>query len=681
MSDIETTQNNLFMNSTAVISARTEATSYEATNLSRHELFPGWRSADKALNFVGNNFAFVADDADFDFEGDFTFETLVNITSLDTEGIATQIYNKGDSIQIAQEDDTLRLTLWNSAAAWIHEWTIPDTGWYIFKFVFDVSVPEVSLFVNRVDLSGELASSGTAFDADDPIDTNAIRVTIGATDEGIDIFTGQTAYAGIAPAEYDNTAYLDPALTAAYWPFDSDDLTDISGNGHTLTSSISLELNGTDEYASLATHVDFDVTTAFTFESLFTISSLATARTLYDKRSGTDGMSVTVVTSGLIRVRIDNSATTDAIIDSAAATIVTDTWYRLKIVYDGTGPTLTAYLNGASLTMNVASGTLPAAVGTTGNSLYIGADGGAAAFLAGKTAFSGISGIAFDNGTYLLPSNSAGYWNWDAGDLVDISSGGAGGHTLTGTGLAAGNFVDDIASGNFVDTTAYHFLGLEFTGNQNPTAVIVDSRHNLTGSATVKLYRGDWHSTTIDPTLVATLTAAADTVIIDRAVSGSNDTFWFLEIHDPDNPDGFLALPYVYLGSMDTYEQDFSFNPSPRLSESRAVTSNTNAIGNLRTYVLSNQIHSGSGEIKFTAATDLATLQSLATSAGQGEPFFLVWDKSIEARELTHTWLVYWLNASEFSRSMATMNKDASNPATWNIPFNFRELAEESSDE
>ena len=682
------------MNSTATISARTEAVSYEASNLSRHELFPGWRSADKALDLTGHEFVHTADHADLDIAGDFSLEFLVYIPSLDTESIATAIYDKGNSIRATQNDAEFELILYNSTASWTHSWTISAIGWYRVKWVFDVSAAIVTLYVNGTGETGNLSSAGTAFDPADAIDTNADRVTIGATDDpaiaasivGINIFTGKLAYLGIAPAEYDNSAYLDPALSNAYWNFDSDDLTDSSGLGssHTLTSSISLDLNGTDEYATHADNADFDITGDLTTEIIVTPDTVSGNQTLIGKGAGTGANNSYFLrlTNDEIDFRGSGDGSTLWSLTTTAANLVAGTPYIIKAAYDASAFEVSFFVNGAEIARgNNGTQTNCTLGGTVTNSLFsgtgllsVGATQTGVNLFDGEIAFVGIKAAEEDNGAYLVPSTTAGYWNWDAGDLTDSSGNN---HTLTGVGLAAGNFVDDIASGDFVDSTAYHFLGLEFTGNQNPTAAIVAAQHNLTGSATIKLWRGDWHSTTTDPTLVATLTAAADTVIIDRAVSGSNDTFWFLEIHDPDNPDGFLALPYVYLGSVDTFTVDFIMTPAPTLSEPRAAIFNTNAIGNLRTYVLSNQIHSGAGTLKFTNAADLVTLQSLAASAGQGEPFFLVWDKSTPARALDSTWLVYWINAAEFPRSMMVMGTPTTD-ATWNIPFTFRELAEES---
>ncbi len=233
---------NLLLESDTVLSANAESLIYPVSNLGygKNQVLDIFRTADGALELNGTDeYAWVLDHNDFDIVGDFTLEGLINITTLDTNGIIVRIYDKSTSIYTAQIDNELRLSLFGSVHSGSKLWTIPAIGWYRFKWAYDVATAVVTLHINGTGETGNLSSSG-GLDPGEAIGTNSSRVTIGARSTGTNIFTGKIAYIGIAPAKYDNGAYLDPLTCAGYWSMDSGldengKIPDVSGNAHALT--------------------------------------------------------------------------------------------------------------------------------------------------------------------------------------------------------------------------------------------------------------------------------------------------------------------------------------------------------------------------------------------------------------------------------------------------------------
>lgn len=213
------------------ITARTEADSYEATNLTEHNLFPGWRSCDRALALNGTNeYAYVADHADFDITGDFTAEALVKLK--DISGVKYIIHkwssNLGYIFFIIGGELFLQL---DTGSATSTDANLVAGVWYRLKAVYDASASTVTMYKDGVALSVTPTSVPSSITA------NAIRLTVGTNNTAASgFFGGEISYAGIDNAEHDHGGYLDPSLCAGYWGF-SDDLTDSSGNSHTLTGS------------------------------------------------------------------------------------------------------------------------------------------------------------------------------------------------------------------------------------------------------------------------------------------------------------------------------------------------------------------------------------------------------------------------------------------------------------
>ena len=619
--------------STTAVTARTSDAVFGVGNLRKNQLNPPWRSGDRALVCDGVSFAYVADDADFDIVGDFTLEGLINITTLDTSGIITRIYDKGTSIYTAQIDNELRLSLFGSVHSGSKLWTIPAIGWYRFKWAYDVATAVVTLHINGTGETGNLSSTGD-LDPGEAIGTNSDRVTIGARPTGTHIFTGKIAYIGIAPAKYDNGAYLDPALCAGYWPFDSSDLTDSSGNGHTLTSSIGLSLNGTDEFASHADDAHFDLAGDFTFEAMVDTAVAGGTRYILSKHLAYHFR--TNFAASQFDVLLYNSGVswTHSWAYPAAGT------YRIKWVYDVSAAIMTLYVNGVDETSNLIGSGTPFdpgdAIDTNTNTLYVGVFNAASGFFDSTIHAVGFKSAEEDNGAYLVPSTTNAYWDWNAGDLTDSSGNG---HTLTGTGLESSNFVDDVS---FEATTAYQWLAAELVAAAQPTLLFIPKTHNISTGAEIILYSGDWHATGVTNPVKHgdTISVTAGQAVV-HSLSAAPDasTFWWIEIHDPDNTAEYIEVPYVFIGEHNSTIRSFLRGYSH--GDFAIGTTVADSAGGFTSYPLTDRLWRKA--ITFRALpADKVILEAVLDEAYRGRPFVFCEDIDNEA---TQTRLVYWRDA------------------------------------
>ena len=135
-----------------------------------------------------------------------------------------------------------------------------------------------------------------------------------------------------------------------------------------------------------------------------------------------------------------------------------------------------------------------------------------------------------------------------------------------------------------------------------------------------------------------------------ESMSGSANHYWWLEIHDPDNPDGYIEIPYVYLGSKTDLNRGFF--SGYRHSERRHGSMLTDSVGGYTAYVRSEELWEADFRLR-ALPDDLATLQSLASVAGHGRPFVFSEDGSAAKARL-----VYWADAMapSYTHNIDTQN-------------------------
>ncbi len=251
-----------FVTEIGTVTARTEAddpaglvTVFDATNLERTRLLPQYRTNDMAVDLDGaNDYAWVADHADFDITGDLTIECLFNADSIvGNQTFLGKFDPVGNGYILRLAGDEIEFVIHNAATTDANITTnaanlIIDT-WYRVKAVYDASDQLVTIYIN-----GLLEASTVVGVVPAAIGLNNIRVTIGARQNNIDKFDGEIGFIGIDNAEHDNGGYLDPSGCAGYWPMDTafagGVIADVSGNDHDLTG---VSLDDTD-FDFITTH-------------------------------------------------------------------------------------------------------------------------------------------------------------------------------------------------------------------------------------------------------------------------------------------------------------------------------------------------------------------------------------------------------------------------------------------
>ena len=230
-----------------------------------------------------------------------------------------------------------------------------------------------------------------------------------------------------------------------------------------------------------------------------------------------------------------------------------------------------------------------------------------------------LDGTESDNGGYLYPATCDAYYNFDNSDGTDSSGNG---RTLTAVSLS---------SGDYSNCTAYNWVTYTLPATQNPTFLFIDRRHNLTSTATVRLLRGDLGSAYNSVSYISSITAGQPVV---SRFSSTTTNKWWLEINDPDNTDGYIEIPFAYLGSNTSmerahlrgYDHD-EFMPGNQQSD---------VLGNPDGYIRGGQVWGKS--LTFRAnATDFSTLQSVRDETGRNRPVAFCEDVD---NEDTETWLV-----------------------------------------
>ena len=329
----------------------------------------------------------------------------------------------------------------------------------------------------------------------------------------------------------------------------------------------------------------------------------------------------------LVILLSSNGSATAATVTFAGVLAVA--WHRYKLVYDASAQEVALYVDGiesgratvdAGTGTASVSGTIPTSIYDSTAKLSIGASavGAGGTFWAGSMGFVGLDGTESDNGGYLYPATCDAYYNFDNSDGTDSSGNG---RTLTEVSLD---------SGDYSNCTAYNWLGFTLPATQDPTFLFLDRRHNITSTGTVRLLRDDWFSTYDS---VSSITATAGQPVVKR-LSSTTETQWWLEINDPDNSDGYIEIPHVWLGSYTSMERahlrGYDHN------EFMPGNPQADVLGNPAGYIRGGQVWDKGLTFRCNA-TDFSTMQSVWDEAGRHRP--VVFCEDVD-NEDTQTWLV-----------------------------------------
>jgi len=214
---------------------------------------------------------------------------------------------------------------------------------------------------------------------------------------------------------------------------------------------------------------------------------------------------------------------------------------RFDINYYTTTQSLVLYIDGIESgratvtnvtgTANIV-GTVPSSLFNGNTRLTIGADHTSADSWTGRLGLVGLRWASQDNGAWVQPSACIAYYDFDNSDGSDSSGNG---RDLTPVNMA---------SGDYENYTGYQWIGFGLSGF-NPTCLFIDRRHNLSTGATVRVLEGSWFSAYSSLAYESSVTAGQPIVL---TFSGAGSVYRWLEIHDPNNTDGYIEIPHVWLG-------------------------------------------------------------------------------------------------------------------------------------
>ena len=423
------------------------------------------------------------------------------------------------------------------------------------------------------------------------------------------------------------------------------------------TDDMAVTLDGANDYAWVADHADFDITGDLTIDFLITPVTDNTGGGfdfILHKLDGASGYALTQI-NGQLRLYFNGLINFSRITDLFILT--PGTAIRGKVVYDATVPEVTWYVDGI-LEPATVGGVIPGAIVANNVRLTLGADAVGGNHWGGKVHFLGIDSDEHDNGGYLDPSICAGYWDMDTafagGVIADVSGND---HDLTGVSIDDTNF-------DFITTHAW--VGFLLSTTSVPTALVIDRRHNLTSSATVRLLKGDWFSSYV---IVDTVTAVAGEAIVLRDPTWvATDTQWWIEVHDPTNGADFISLPYMWLGRHHEFE-DTSIGEELSFGSPRTNTPIPTSLGNLATLVKSDPYRVIAGILPDLTGADLTAIEDAIDAALEGKPLLFGYDTDDEGE---HTRIMYWLNALELRGLLKAKTPLAA--AHWRRSMTLQEL-------
>ena len=385
-------------------------------------------------------------------------------------------------------------------------------------------------------------------------------------------------------------------------------------------------LDGVEDYFWIADAAWNSYTGDFHFEWLCkpaTIDTSSTEDLIIDKWgvAGQRAFSVRQVNDDLLILLSSNGTDTAALIAFAAVFAVQ--WDRFDLDYDASAAELALYVNGVESgrataasgtgTATVISGSVPTSLHGSNTRLTIGSNyDGSLNFWAGSLGFVALDNAENDDGGYLYPTTCDAYYNFDSSSGADSSGNG---RTLTAVSLS---------SGDYTNCTAYMFIMFTLPATQNPTFLFLDRRHNLTSTATVRLLRGDRGAAYDSVSYISSITAGQPVV---SRFSSTTTNKWWLEINDPDNSDGYLEIPYVYLGSYTSMERAHLRGYSHE--EPQPGNPDSDSFGNLTGHIIGGQVWAA--DLKFRCnSTDFSTMQSVWDECARYRPVVFCEDMDYE---------------------------------------------------
>jgi len=311
------------------------------------------------------------------------------------------------------------------------------------------------------------------------------------------------------------------------------------------SNSKCVSLDGATEYFWIADDAWNSYTGDFCFEFLLSPSTVDTsgANKYIINKWGAAGQKAYAVMQhdASIWVILSSDGTTETALVRFSNVLSAGTLDRFKLCYTAAGANIVLYKNGieSGRVINTTASGTAAITGAVPTSLHdgttrltIGADAAGANLVACRIDFTGFDNAPNDNGGYLWPTTCDAYYNFDNSDGSD-SSGNA--RNLTAVALD---------SSDYFNCTVHMWIGFTLPATQNPTLLFLDRRHNLTSTATVKLFRTSWLSSY---NLVASASVTAGQAVVSR-FSTTTSSVWWLEINDPNNTDGYIEIPHVWLG-------------------------------------------------------------------------------------------------------------------------------------
>lgn len=368
-----------------------------------------------------------------------------------------------------------------------------------------------------------------------------------------------------------------------------------------------LNLNGTDERASLASHADFNITGNLTIEALVAPAATAATAVAVFRWASNTGYSLYWPSNLIPVIKLDSS------IFSMASALSTGVWTRLQAVLDASAQKIRFFANGSQVGSDQ-----PGPASITGNSQPLGvfANTVPGGWLPGSVGYVAIAN-AVANGAPLNPAVCAGYWpcnGLDGGLLPDISGKG---HHLT---------VHNIDESNFAACTARQVLFCDLGSARPATLLFLDRRHNLSSGADIRL---EWSTSQYGATTASeTISSITAGEAVVKRFSTHNARWVRIWINDPANADGYIEIPYMYLGGYTTLQRNpiIGYGHFPK---KRAGVVNETSNGNLVGYAKSDAVHDWKFSLRCNA-TDYSTIMSLLDEAGLCRPFVICLDDDDE---------------------------------------------------
>jgi len=291
-----------FLNEAGVTAtARTQNSTYPASNILRPNVTHLYRSDDRAVVLDGaTKYFWIADAAWNSYAGDFCFEFLYRPDTVDTSNTNKHIINKWGAAgqrtyMVVQRDAHIWVYLSNNGtdtAATVSFSNVLTAAQHDrHKLSYKAATRDLVLYVDGVE-SGRVintTTSGTAaitgavptwlWDGTTPL-------TIGADSGGANLIAGKLGFVGLDGTTGDHGGYLQPTACDAYYKFDNSDGTDSSGNGRTLTA-VSLSSG------------DYTNCTAYQWVGIQMSSALAPTLLMIDRRHNlSTGATVRVLNGG-----------------------------------------------------------------------------------------------------------------------------------------------------------------------------------------------------------------------------------------------------------------------------------------------------------------------------------------------------------------------------------------------